>query len=324
MSLESRMESFGRLCDRFPCDKPSWCVADYKIPDEQFKNLQSAIAIYMSKGLPNQKLFTDDESIMSEYERVRAIDRSLIKNCNPNGMLVPKKENSLEYNAVVKAYMEIMNTMNVRDLIPSYHVPLNMRYKDGIPRETDTTRVFATERTHSDSWAGETPISVTTIFSILGDTENNFVKFYEPPSDFSEEWIRPLKGGYVEGEGIAAKYKPLDITFRKGHVYLADFANLHASRRNPGCRARVSIDTTFALMRSEEEMARAAALEATGRTKERLSYDTLSQIGISKAFYFPQSIHDPISATPIHKHYAILRLVDLESGTDLEDAEKLL
>src|SRR3989344_3777965 len=228
MSLESRMESFGRLCDRFPCDKPSWCVADYKIPDEQFKNLQSAIAIYMSKGLPNQKLFTDDESIMSEYAKVRAIDRSLIKNCNPNGMLVPKKENSLEYNAVVKAYMEIMNTMNVRDLIPSYHVPL------------------------------------------------------------------------------------------------ADFANLHASTRNPGCRARVSIDTTFALMRSEEEMARAAALEATGRTKERLSYDTLSQIGISKAFYFPQSIHDPISATPLHKHSAILRLVDLENGTDLEDAEKLL
>ncbi len=56
--------------------------------------------------------------------------------------------------------------------------------------EGNLERAYPTEDIHSDSWAGESSDSVTTMIPIFGDTERNRVDYYTPPEDFQEEWLR--------------------------------------------------------------------------------------------------------------------------------------
>jgi len=310
MSLQSRLQRFAEFKSRFEVVADHPLIAVHKIDEDLFAKLKHAICVYMSKCLPTQKLYTDETAILGEFARIRALDRNLIKNCTPNGMLVPKNYTILEYNAVVQAYAAIIESLNVNDFIDSWHVPLNVRYKDGEVVQENLLRHHPTEHIHSDSWAGESPASVTTILPILGDAENNYVTFYAPPDHFEEDWLKP-RPSYQDGADIAASYTQVDIPFRAGHVYLADFATLHSSSRKPGSCARVSIDTTFALARSREELDSAELRMHEWRKEERATQQELFQVGKTKLFVFPDSADQQVDSRGGFKHPTTLKLIEI-------------
>ena len=310
MSLHTRLKRFAEFKSRFTVVGDYPMIAVHKIDEELFKRLQHAICVYMSKCLPDQKLFTDEQSVLREFGRLRSLDRGCIKNCTPNGMLVPKNYTILEYNAVVQAYAAIIESLNANDFIDSWHVPLNVRYKDGEVVQENMTRHHPTEHIHSDAWAGESPASVTTILPILGDAENNYVQFYAPPSDFEEDWLKP-RPTYQDGADIAAKYTRIDVPFMKGHIYLADFATLHSSSRRPDSQARVSIDTTFALARSNEELAAAEKRMHEWRKEERATQRDLFEVGKTKLFVFPDSADHQVDSRGGFKHPTTLKLIEI-------------
>jgi hypothetical protein len=310
MSLQSRIERFSQMKAQFAGVADYPLIAVHRIRPDLFERLEHAICVFMSRCLPDGRLAVDEETVMAEFRRVRSIDRGLIRNCTPNGMLVPKNHTILEYNAVVAAYAAIIDSLQIGPFVSSWHVPLNVRYKDGEILEENMARHHPTEHIHSDSWAGESPASVTTILPILGDAARNCVRFYAPPPDFEESWLGPLPS-YRDGAHIASRYTPLDIPFEKGYVYLADFGTLHASTRLPGAEPRVSIDTTFAMRCPSDEEAEAEIKMPTWRKEERATQQDLLEIGRRKLFFFPDSVDQQVDSEGGFKHPTTLRLVSL-------------
>ena len=285
MSLESRIKAFDRLSSRFACERQSPLISAYGIGKQNWEHLRIATMLYMSKCLPGEPIILDEEELLNRFEWTQ----NKMRNITPNGMIVPKRHLILEYNLLVRAFMDIMQEMDIGDFVASWHIPLNLRFKASQVVKDNLKRQHATELIHTDAWAGESPASVAVYISILGDVERNRIVFYDPPPDFSEDWLRPLQA-YRDGAPIAKRYKKTKIKQKQGHVYLADFATMHASTRFRGSGSRVSFDTTFTLKRSVEESQMAEEKMHPWRKGERADYRTLCEIGKTKMFVFLDSM----------------------------------
>ena len=185
MSLSSRIDGFDILASRFTNDRPYDLVLSYKPTPELTSKLQLATCLYISKVINCDGITTDERELLSNlrdnYEN--------IPNITPNGLIVPKRHLILEYNLLVSAFIDIVNSLNINDLISSWHVPLNLRYKQGEVNQANMVRHHPTEHVHSDSWAGESTESVTIMIPIFGDTEKNYVQFFKPPNNFAKNFI---------------------------------------------------------------------------------------------------------------------------------------
>lgn len=305
MSLESRVKAFDVLSGRFPCERPSRLISVHKIRSHLWEKLRLCAAIYMSKFLPGGQVILEEKELLNAY----VMNQKNISNITPNGMIVPKRNSILEYNNLVRAYADIIGSLEIQDLIVSWHVPLNLRIKFSSPNAENLTRHHPTEDIHSDSWAGESSESVTTQLPIFGDTDNNFVKFYDPPKHFQEDWLQPL-ATYAAGASIAAQYAEIkDHYYKKGYIALADFTTLHSSSRKTGAEARVSIDTTFALKKElapgEKETIH------PWREGERMSPEALAGVGETHLFVFPDRLDQQVDSAGGFRHPTNLKVLKI-------------
>ena len=304
MSLKNRKRAFNVLKKRFRSRRVSSLLLEHKINDDLFKKLQIAAAVYISKCLPDNKFITNEKKLLKTLEELE----SSIPNITPNGMIVPKRHTILEYNLLVSAFSDIIESMNFNDLISSWHIPLNLRIKYGEINQANMKRHHPTEHIHSDSWAGESSESVTVHIPIFGDVPNNHVCFYEPPEEFEEEWLKP-RPSYIDGEEIAKKYSKIDFVPRKGRILLADFAGLHASTRLPNAGPRISIDTTFVLKRPGDE--RKPETIHPWRENERASQETLGSLGSEHLFYFADTNEQFVDSEGGFKHPTNLEVLEI-------------
>jgi hypothetical protein len=303
-SLEARCEAFQRLAERFECQMPTPLIAAHKISDDAFEQLKIATAIYMSRCISIDRLILDEAELLGNW----LASQGQIKNVTPNGMIVPKRHLTLEYNQLVKAYMNVIDSMNIFDFISSWHIPLNLRYKSALPDEDNLKRHHPTEHIHSDSWAGESTESVTTMIHIFGDIQRNHVTFYHPPPEFKESWLgsRP---SYLDGQNIAERYSSVDFVPSKGELIVADFSSLHATTRLPGAGPRISIDTTFALKKSHVEDDKEVI--HPWREGERASSATLRKLGEEQLLVFPDENDQKVDSKGGFKHPTNLKIVPL-------------
>ena len=265
-----------------------------------FYILDDAVFKFMTASLQNREL--------SWKELLNCYDGAFgpLQHVTPNGMVVPKRNTVLEYNLVVKAFANVIQRLGISDLIDSWHVPLNVRFKSSCPSTLNLGRAHPTEHPHSDSWAGESTESVTVHIPIAGDWSRNYVKMFYPSDEFQEEWLGP-RSTYAEGaEAVARHYTPIDYKTAFGSLSLMDFATLHASTREPGCGPRVSIDTTFVL----KKKAMAEKLHEW-RAGERASDAVLHGIGETHLFHFPDAPDKQVDVGSGFKHPTNLRLVEL-------------
>ena len=91
MSLNERVEAFDHLSERFENDRPGRLLLSHQIRPDLFKRLQTAAALYISKG------FQEDCFVETEQEILEKLDREYdtVSNITPNGMIVPKRYNVL-------------------------------------------------------------------------------------------------------------------------------------------------------------------------------------------------------------------------------------
>ena len=92
-------------------------LVEVKIPKNLFYNLKTSIINYISQ------CFNDDEIIISEKKLIKKIFAKSNKliNLTPNGLVVPKKENSLEFNVIIKNYVQILKHFNINRIsLPLY------------------------------------------------------------------------------------------------------------------------------------------------------------------------------------------------------------
>ena len=273
--LEHRIQTFANMALNFKHKKVVDLICAHNIKARKFFELQDSILKYLGKSANN---YFDDASDMlgyyiDHYDNIPCI--------TPNGLVAPKNNTVLEYNLICQNFYDIISNLNINHLIHSWHVPLNIRIKLGTAIGSNLTREYPTEYIHSDSWAGESSHSVTTMIPVFGDTYRNYVEYYEPPSNFKEEWLGP-RPSYKDGDDVVQKYSKINYIAPIGTLNLVDFATLHRSHRESIAGVRVSIDTTFLLKRNETQ-----AVEHPWRTNERASPEIVHNLGKDYLFYFP-------------------------------------
>lgn len=285
--LERRINAFNDLQSRFTnSTRVNPLTIVHSPSSRDFQDLYHSVETYMGGSL-------------KDYEE------KLPPQVTPNGMIVPKRNTVIEYNMVVRSFARIMDRLGFGDLVESWHIPLNVRFKGSVVSELNMRRKHPTEHAHSDSWAGESSESVTVHIPIMGDCQKNYVQMFYPDDEFKDAWLGPRKS-YADGHELLTHYTPVNYITPMGGVAFMDFATLHASTRLENAGPRVSIDTTFVLKKDwmSEKIHK-------WRKGERLSDSMLKTLGETHIFYFPDSPESQVDTRGGFKHPTKLKLVKI-------------
>lgn len=306
MSLKVRRIFFKKLASRLNCKKINDLMLEIKIEDKLFKNLYNATFNYVTKCFGTKKI------IKSEKEIFDFIKKNKIKNITPNGMIVPKKEVCLEFNLVVRSYIEILESLKIQDLIESFHFPLNIRFKEGKVKDSNLRRRHPTEFFHSDTWTGAMPNWIASHLYLMGDLGRNNIRYAYPPIDFSEEWLKPIEKA-KDGQKFAKKFKIINFKPKKGTFIFADATIIHHSARKKNCGERISLDTGLNMKMKGLKSLKYPKINNLNIKKIRLD-ETISNkdflnIGKKNFLYFPDSMNKKKSTGGGFKHPSNLHLV---------------
>lgn len=246
MSFQSRKAKFAEITGQFQCERPSSFIAVHQINPDLYDNLRTAVAIYISRFMHSIRIILDDRLLVENFAVMHK--KGEILNCTPNGLMVPKRHVTLEYNGVVKAYFQILKNLGIEKYILTMNPP-SVRFKESLP-DFDSQKMergYASEKIHSDAWTGDCPSSINVSIPLFGDTERNRVVWYSVPDNFQEEWLN-YRPSYDHGDEIAAHYQErVNYPYSKGKVYITDVAVLHCTTREKNAGPRFSIDNLFTI-----------------------------------------------------------------------------
>lgn len=220
--------------------KKSDLISSGKIKKNYLNNLQEASKrLLLSSIIGTSKKLINDvsfEGVLNYIEK-----KGLPKNITHNGMVIPRKENSLEYNIFLKSFLQFLSYTKLDKKIEYFISPPQLRIK--LPKKNLLAN--ASEYIHSDAWTNHnTSKSYTLYVPIFGDTKKNYVKFYKPKTKlFNSIWLRPKK--FVEGKIIGKKYINAKVNYSIGNFIVTDCATLHQTIVNKNAGSRVSMDIAF-------------------------------------------------------------------------------
>jgi len=238
-----RKSRFDKMETSWSVERVKDLIVRHKPSPEELKNLRFSIMLYISKALYFD--FTTNEK-----EFIRRVDqnRETRDNVTPNGGVVPKKEYQLEYNMVLRSWSKIVRsiTKDNPDLMTKFRFTPNIRIKFGKELEDNVNRTLNTTHPHSDAWV-EGPWSMNCFIPLMGDVKNNTLLFWKPksPDVFSNSFLTTA-ATYEEMQWVLDYYE-VEENFKpeKGHIYISDYALIHATQREENCGTRISIDTTI-------------------------------------------------------------------------------
>jgi len=311
MSLIVRKFYLKKLKEKFKCKKINDLMYEIKIPDNLFYNIKTAAINYISKS------FNDDEIIISEKTLIKKVlkNKNKLRNMTPNGIIVPKKDISLEFNNFLKCYLEIIKYLGIKDLVEKFHFPPNLRIKFPNLSKSHMSRKHPTELMHSDTWTGANPNWIAVHLFLLGDISKNNIRYAMPPKNFSEEWLKPLQYS-KDGKKISEKFKLINYTPKKGYMIIADASIIHQSFRKKNAGLRISLDTGF-----DMKMKRLFSFKKTNvskydvrtiRKKETITKDDFLNIGKKTYFHFPDNFEKKVFHKGGFKHPSNPKLIRLE------------
>lgn len=241
-SLQYRKDRISQMAKVWKAEKVNDLFLNWRVPEELFTNLKRSIGMYIARALHFE--FSDNEVDFIQRLEERRSDRL---NVTPNGGVVPKTEYAFEYNAFIKSWCELVEEFVKND--PSYlrkfRLTPNIRIKYGLELEDNIGRGLDTALPHSDAWV-EGPWGMNCHMSIFGDTQNNYLHFYRliDESKFDDSFLNTAKQ-YTEMQWVLDYYQDDDLVPKVGYLSVSDYALPHKTKRNPGAKTRVSIDTTI-------------------------------------------------------------------------------
>ena len=171
---------------------------------------------------------------------IKEIKKKKPNNITHNGLVVPRKENSLEYALFLKSIFCFLSSTGLDKVIEYFVSPPQLRIKLG----NKSKNFNASENIHSDAWTNyNTDKSYTLYFPIFGDAKRNLVTFFKPKKNFDPKWLSPKK--FVDGSFISKHYENAKIDYKFGKFIVSDCATLHQSILKKNAEPRVSIDLAF-------------------------------------------------------------------------------
>jgi hypothetical protein len=239
MSYIKRVSRVNKL-DVWNCIKVSDLITSYKLKSETLDRIKLYIKMYISKAM--QISFLDND-----LDFIKLVDKSRnLKNITPNGAVVPKREFLLEYNLILREWREIIGVIIAPQpaMLNRFRLTPNIRIKFGEEIEENINRDLNTAYPHSDAWL-EGPWGMNCYFPVMGDTQNNTLKYYKPqPENFSEDFVKISKS-YKDMQWVMKYFDEMDFVPRAGTVYFSDYAMIHNTHRKKNAGTRISIDSTL-------------------------------------------------------------------------------
>lgn len=292
MSLAIRRKYFAKLINKVPfkVHKINDLMAEIELPKNYISEFQRNTINYLNASTQNinKKFISNEKKLLNFYEK----NKSKIKNITPNGSIIPKIQNNLEFNILTKSYINLLKELNIKDNLNKIHFPFNLRIKLSKIKKEHMKRLHPTEMMHADGWTGADPSWVAIHFFLLGDISKNNILYAYPPNDFKESFLAPRKKN-IQGKNIVKKYKIIKYTPKKGSLVFADNSIIHFTYRKKNSGTRVSLDTGIDLNNSEliryKRSLKTFNVEKV-RSKEEFSKDTILNIGEKYFPHFPDDI----------------------------------
>jgi hypothetical protein len=310
MSIQIRKKIIKQLSKRFRCKKVTDLMLEVKLPRNLFENLSIATKTYVAKSVDKKSIILNEKQLLKKFTS----KRKLVKNITPNGMIVPKSEISLEFNLLVKSYVDIIKFLNIDNLITNFHFPPNLRVKFPKINKKNLKRKHPTEIMHADTWTGANPNWMAVHIFILGDIKNNHIRYAQPPKSFKEEWLKPIKNA-KEGNKISKKFKIIKYVPKKGSLIIADASVIHHSYRKKNAGIRISLDTGF-----DVKMPNLKSFKKTfvnkidvkkARSKETVNNSQFLNVGKETYFHFPDHYGKKVNSKGGFKHPSNVNLIKL-------------
>ena len=310
MSLKIRKYYFSKLSKKFNCKKINDLMLEVKIPKELFYDISIKSKIFISKCLENSKLILDEKELLNKL----ILNKSKIKNITPNGIIIPKIHSSLEFNFLVKSYVDILKFLKFEDLISNFHFPPNLRIKFNTVNKKNLKRKHPTEHMHSDTWTGANPNWIAVHCFILGDIEKNNIRYAAPPQNFNEKWLSPLENSQ-KGNQIIDEYNIIDYTPKKGTIIFADASIIHQSFRESNAGTRISLDTGFDMFMPKLKSFKQTIINNKNikamRDKETISKSQFLNIGEKSYFHFSNKLEEKVPNKGGFKHPTKVDIINL-------------
>jgi hypothetical protein len=301
---------FGALAERFTSGERKRLAIAQKLRAEQYAAVRSAMLTYISACLGQRSAMPEPEVLDGLLAQ-----RDTLKNYRPDGLLVPKREQVLEFNLLHRAVAAAFRGFGIERHADVIDLPINVRVVYGKPATGRTSLPYASSKVHADVWAGVPVDAVVVVMPVLGDIDNITIECGEMAAEQELEAMRVLPD-YLEGR-MYKMIKPYDdVHMQHGSVYLCDARLLHQTVRRKRENVRVSIDFRFR-MSDMEYRSMAPDVRGPEAMDTTVAYERWLGVGSQSMIVFDKSIEtasenvDPVVGAPYGLEY---RLVDLFPG----------
>lgn len=243
-------------------------VVGFKLDEEHFRLIKDAVLRYIvacfsaSEASPASEASLSEDAIMERLER----DINALANRTPNGILMPKREFTHEFNEVHRTVAEWFRSLEVDEIVYRLFCPVTIRAVTGTLDPQAALRPYASNKPHVDLWTGDPADNVSLIIPVLGDIEHTSVDFLHPPDDFESRYMRVMKN-HEEGQEAAERSTPYPIRLELGHAYAYDAVVLHKTTRAPGGKVRVALQLLIRRPLSAADRLEVERISGSGRTK---------------------------------------------------------
>ena len=239
-SFKERTLKLKILCRKTELKKVTDLISVGSINNKNLANIQDTSRMLLQSCITgSSKKIRSDVDFTSV---MKFIKKNKPKNITHNGLIVTRKESSIEYALFLKSIFCFLESIGLLNQIDYFISPPQLRIKLG----KKSKNFNASDLIHSDSWTPyNTDKSYTLYLPVYGDCKKNYVAFFKPKNSFDAKWLEPKK--FIDGNEIGKKYKDAKIDYKIGKFVVSDCATLHQSILKKGAQPRVSIDMGFIL-----------------------------------------------------------------------------
>lgn len=300
---------FNELASRIATRHDYRLLFEHTLKPELFQQIQLAAAAYISACLDSPIVLPETELL----ERLLAA-RGTLPNYLGTGLLMPKREHTLEFNTFQRSVANAFRQLGANDLIEAVDLPVNLRIVYGRMNPDALQLPFTSTKRHSDVWAGVAPDATVVVLPLFGDIANITIEAGEMPREM-ELPAMGVMSDFNEGRDI-----PMTVSYDKaqlqhGTMYFNDARGLHQTVRRVSDGVRVSVD--FRFRRKFNEAYRAMVPPNSGGVEADMSvpYEDWLNVGTDTLIVFDESIAEArtrknnSSAVPLYtKGYRIVQL----------------
>jgi len=309
--IAERAKLLSKLSEHIQVERSFPLMMESAIQPELFQELEERTRFFILASLKahyHHRHFEDRADLLEAYWH----EIMGLPNMTPNGVILPKRETCVEFNALHKTLSEVVNSFGIVPQLGLIHLPLTVRFVDGTPNEQLGKRPYASSKLHSDLWSGHFCDALVFI-PMMGDIAHTAIEFFEPIG--LHETYSHLQKDYLDGHALFKDMRRYDCGMRKQHVYICDTYLLHNTMKTGG-GPRVSIDFGVTLAHSAIDE---AMKESSERRQNFIPIQDWLEIGTDRMVIEPETFaecaekYQPGFIPPSVPRYAAqgLRLISL-------------